>query len=328
MRLFLVLYIKDFFGDKNIMALGLCCQWLSYDSKQRLKNILPSKTLQLGRFLSGQYDEARIRQTYLDNLNCLLDVLPLVVEAGIRSMRVSSSMFPLFDRVDRCYWDNEETTSLLQRIGSFAMSYGLRMTSHPDQFCVLSSEKPDTVANSVSIINHHAWVFDNMGLPQTPYYAINIHGGKNGRPQALVEGISKLQDSARKRLTLENCEFAYSVKELLPAYQQLGVPIVFDSHHYKFRTDGLSGEEALWLAMETWPNDITPLTHLSNTKESLISSENNRDLRQHSDYIYEIPSYQQEAHEAGLIDIDIEAKKKNLAILKMVQDFDISLSLN
>lgn len=311
---------------EDTMALGLCCQWLGHDSKGRVKNLLPSKTLQLGRFQDNKYTEERIKETYLQNLTCLLSILPAVVNSGIRSMRVSSSMFPLFDRVDRALWDNEAVHALLQEIGQYVMTHEVRFTTHPDQFCVLSSDSQSVVDNSVSIINHHAWVFDQMGLSETPFYAINVHGGKSDRAAQLCKGIDQLQGSARNRLTLENCEFAYSVQELYAVHKDSDIPIVFDSHHHKFRTDSLSGEEALWLALETWPEGVKALTHLSNTKEDCVSCENPRDLRKHSDYIYEIPEYQREAHEAQLIDIDIEAKKKNFAIFKMVENFDISLN--
>lgn len=306
------------------MALGLCCQWLELDSRDRLKNTLVSKSLQLGRFQKGQYSDQRIKDTYLANLRSLLEALPKVIAAGIRSMRVSSSMFPLHDRVPEELWNNTETLDLLAEIGGVAISNKMRITSHPDQFCVLSSDSETTVKNSLVIIEHHAWVFDCMGLPQTPYYAINVHGGKSNRIASLSRGIQRLNASARKRLTLENCEFAYSVAELKKASDQTGVPIVFDSHHHKFRTSDLSGEDAMMLAMSTW-GDIKPLTHLSNTKEDCRHSKNPRERRKHSDFIYEIPEYQRLAHESGAIDIDIEAKKKNVAIRNMVNQFPISL---
>lgn len=308
------------------MALGLCCQWLALDKKGRAKNILVSKTLRYGRFKDGLYPLEKIREVYLTNLRVLKNTLPLVLAAGIRNMRMSSSMFPLFDKVDRELWDNEEVRSLLSSIGSLVLKSALRFTTHPDQFCVLSSDSKETVANSAAIINHHAWIFDQMGLPDTSYHCINVHGGKSDRLSNLINGINKLNPTAKSRLTLENCEFAYSVKELAPISQKLGVPIVFDSHHHKFRTGDLSVAEAMELAVSTWPEGIKPLTHLSNTKESFIHSEKPRERRQHSDFIYEIPPAQLEAHEAKRIDIDIEAKKKNFALSRMITDFPISLT--
>jgi UV DNA damage endonuclease len=307
------------------VALGLCCQWLVL-KKDKPKNILVSRNLQLGRYKRGEYSRDKIKQTYLDNLKNLLDLLPTIINAGIRSVRVSSSMFPLFDIVDRELAENEETCSLLAQIGELAMSCGVRLTTHPGQFTVLSSDSPEVVDKSIREMEYHAWMFDQMGLPKTPYYSINVHGGKGGRCEGLMAGISRLSPSARCRLTLENCEFAYSVKDLEPVAREMEIPICFDSHHHRFNTADLSGEEAMAIALETWPAGVKPMTHLSNSKPEYLSTDPPTKLRQHSDYLYQIPDYQLQALNNGTIDIEVEAKMKNLAILKAVDDLGMRLA--
>jgi UV DNA damage endonuclease len=269
------------------MALGLCCQWLEPDKKGKPKNILVSRTLQKGRLTRGEYSPAKIKQTYIDNLQNLLDVLPKVIEAGIRSLRVSSSLFPLFDLVDRKLAENLETDGLFTRIGLLALGAGVRITTHPGQFTVLSSDRSEVVDKSIREMEYHAWMFDKMGLPKTPHYSINVHGGKGSRPSQLMAGISRLSASARCRLTLENCEFA---------------------------------------AIDTWPTGSKPMTHLSNSKPEYSESDPATKLRQHSDYLVHIPEYQLEANNSGRIDIEIEAKMKNLAILKAVDDLGLMLA--
>lgn len=300
------------------MALGLCCQWLASNNKP--KNLLVSRTLQLGRFRRGEYSQERVRQTYIDNLENLLKLLPIIIDSGVRSFRVSSSMFPLHDKVERSCYDNDQVLQLLAKIGGLVMSHGVRITTHPGQFTVLSSDNADTVNNSIIEVNHHAWVFDKMGLDASPYYSINIHGGKSGRAEQLVGAIKRLDDSARRRLTLENCEFGYSITELLPVSESTGVPICFDSHHHRFRTGNLDGETALRMAMQTWPSGVRPNTHVSNSKPELSPDAPMTKLRQHSDYLRAIPDYQLALNNDGLIDIDVEAKMKNLAIFDAVSE--------
>jgi UV DNA damage endonuclease len=308
------------------MALGLCCQWLEPDKKGRPKNVLISRNLQLGRFNKGEYSRERIKQTFIDNLQNLLDVFPKVIEAGIRSLRVSSSLFPLFDKVDKKLAENPETDLLFAKIGLMALSNKVRITTHPGQFTVISSDSADVVDKSIRELEYHAWMFDKMGLPKTPYYSINIHGGKGNRREQLMAGISRLNGSARRRLTLENCEFAYSVKDLEPIARDMRIPICFDSHHHRFNTGGLSGKEAMAIAVDTWLPGIKPMTHLSNSKPEYAANAPATKLRQHSDYLYEIPDYQLDANNRGLIDIEIEAKMKNLAILKAVDDLGLKLA--
>ena len=308
------------------MALGLCCQWLEPDKKGRPKNILVSRTLQRGRLTRGEYSQEKIKQTYIDNLQNLLDVLPKAIAAGIRSVRVSSSLFPLFDLVDRALVETTEIDALFQKIGALAIGVGLRLTTHPGQFTVLSSDKPGVVDKSVREVEYHAWMFDKMGLPKTSYYSINIHGGPRDRAYQLISGISRLSPSARYRLTLENCEFAYSVKDLEPVAIKMSIPICFDSHHHRFNPGGLTGREAMALAAGTWPAGIKPMTHLSNSKPEYAESDSLTKLRQHSDYITYIPEYQLEANNTGKIDIEVEAKMKNLAILRAVDDLRLVLA--
>ena len=67
----------------------------------------------------------------------------------------------------------------------------------------------------------------------------------------------------------------YSVKDLMYIHEKIGIPIVFDYHHHKFCTGGLSEKEGLELAISTWPTDITPVVHyseLSSESKSLHES--------------------------------------------------------
>ena len=101
----------------------------------------------------------------------------------------------------------------------------------------------------------------------------------------------------------------YSVKELYDGvYKRIGIPIVFDYHHHKFCTGGLSEREALELACSTWPKGITPVVHYSESRSKERLDESIRP-QAHSDYVYQyIDTY-------GIdVDIMIEAKHKELAV--------------
>lgn len=300
--------------------LGLCCQWLDDSGK----NALPSRRLQLGRYNKGLYSDERIKSTYITNLTTLRDTLPTIIASGIRVFRVSSAMFNLYDKVSESFWNNDQVINLLGEIGSIVLNYNVRFTMHPDQFVVLSSDNPETVNNAIREMNFHGWVFDQMGLPRTPYYAINVHGGgkhSDVRMQQILCAIKQLSPAARSRMTLENCEFGWSVKQLV----DVGVPVVFDSHHHSFNTGDLDGDAAMRLALQTWPDGIRPLTHLSNSPEHLADDAPAGKRRAHSDFIRAVPDYQREANNEGLIDIDIEAKKKNLAIFDVNSKLGIKL---
>lgn len=310
------------------MALGLCCQYMkrvtSSRGNVREVNAMGEKLLQLGRWRRGEYDEARVVGTYVNNVTNLRDMLHVIHDEGIRCFRISSNILPLADKVPLAWRDRPEVVEPLREAGAYAMARGMRLTTHPGQFAVLSSDNPDVVQNAVTELDIHAWFMDAMGLPRTPFYAINIHGGKRDRPDNLKAGIAQLSESARRRLTLENCETCYSVSELLPVAEATGVPICFDSHHHTFRTGDLSMEDAYAASFCTWPAGVKPLQHLSNTAPEYANG-NFRERRKHSDYMHYIPDVQREANDRDEIDIEFEFKKKNWAIHDAVKNHEMRL---
>lgn len=309
--------------------LGICCHFLKEDIKpksgeKRLINEMDERTLQLGRYNSGKYPEEQIRATYLNNVSNLAQMLPKIRKHGVRLFRISSAMFPLADKVDRKLWDNEEVRKMLKSAGDFIKANDMRVSTHPGQFCVLSSDSDTVVENAFKELSIHGWLFDTMGLDHSPKYAINIHGGKADRSSRLIEQIKSLPDNVRKRLTLENDEMCYDVIQLLEVHQETGVPIVFDSHHFVFNDGGLTMEEAHAATMETWPGGIRPLQHISNTEPSLANG-SFVDRRKHSDMIHYVPEPQLQALRDDIIDVEVEAKLKNISVFKMSQDFQVPL---
>ena len=303
------------------MSLGVCCQWLEpytkRDGSVEQINSINERTLQLGRYKAGAYPLSFIRDVYHNNVQEILRVIPKLVANNIRSFRLSSGLFSLFEFNSGMIKDDEVLIRLLQQAGAAFIAGGIRVTTHPGQFTVLSSDNKDTVSNAVVELANHAWVFDTMGFPQTPYAAINIHGGKRDRLAQLVDGIRSLPDNARNRLTLENDESCYNLLDLLPAYEATGVPVCWDSHHHTFNDAGMGLEDAYGLAVYTWQKfSCKPLQHLSNTTIGMEDG-NFTERRKHSRYIHTIPDCQRDGLVDDVIDVDVEAKAKNLAVLEL-----------
>jgi len=311
------------------MSLGVCCHWIRRDvaprsGKPQVINELDERTLQLGRYERGAYGEDTIAALYLHNVRMLGEVLERAGRAGVRLFRVSSAMFPLADRVPRRLWDSVEVRAALGRVGEVARKWGQRLTTHPGQFCVLSSDSDSVVEKAVVELELHGWMFDAMGMPRSPLAAINVHGGKADRASRLIDAIRSLPPASRSRLTLENCETCYSVIDLLPVSLATGVPIVWDSHHHTFNPADLTDEEACDATRETWPDGVRPLQHLSNTTPGLEGG-SFTERRKHSDMIHYVPPAQLSRLRRGEIDVEVEAKMKNLAVLDVATRFEIPL---
>ena len=240
---------------------------------------------------------------------------------GIKLFRLSSELIPWGDGLDLTQLkDYKEIKFELKRAGDFAKYWGMRINSHPGPFNVLPSPNESVIQKTIADLELHGKIFDMMGLSKTPYNNINIHcngvyGDKKSAMDRFIQNFKKLSPSVRKRLTLENDDKAsmYSVKDLMYIYERTGIPIVFDYHHHQFCTGGLTEEEALKLAVSTWPKGITPVVHYSESK-ALHENDNKLKPQAHSDYIKSLP----DTYELD-VDIMVEAKAKELAILPFIK---------
>ena len=161
-----------------------------------------------------------------------------------------------------------------------------------------------------------AQAFDLMGLPRSPYNKMNIHvGGTYGdKASALARfeaAFWQLSEGVRSRMTLENDDVPgqYTIDDLLPVAQRLGIPLVFDLHHQRFNKGGMSDREALEAAVDTWPQGVRPVVHWS-------ESQAGRRPLAHSDFVEAPLEGILYGFDVRNVDIMIEAKAKERALLK------------
>ena len=267
-------------------------------------------------FLSKGIDYAS--QLGLDNCKALYKILEWNHENGFNFFRITSNLFPWSSEYKLSDMpDYEEICDILSKVGKYAIDNDIRITSHPGPFNVLTSPHEHVVENCIKDLSIHGEVFDMMGLSRTPYNKINIHiggvyGDKVSAMERFCENFHRLPNSVKSRLTVENDDKAsmYSVVDLYEGvYKVIGIPIVFDYHHHRFNTGGLSEEDALEVAISTW-GDVVPVVHYSESRN--IEQEDDKIRPQaHSDYVYDyIDTYGNE------VDIMVEAKAKELAVLK------------
>ena len=258
----------------------------------------------------------------LKNVKDLEKIVSWNILNGYKFFRITSNLAPWKSEYE---WDDlkdiEQIRIHLRSAGIMAKTHGVRLTSHPGPFNVLTSPHEHVVDNCVVDLTIHGDVFDMMGLSRTPYNKINIHvGGAYGdKPKSMerfCKNFEKLPKCVSDRLTLENDDkqSMYSVKELYNGIHNIiGVPIVFDYHHHRFCDGGLGEQEALELAISTWPKGIKPVVHYSESRSKERLDEKIKP-QAHSDYVLEkINTY---GHD---VDIMIEAKHKELAVDKYLE---------
>ena len=254
----------------------------------------------------------------LQNVKDLHQLIQWNIVNGYDFYRLSSDMAPWKTEYD---WDDlkdiDEIKKWFHSAGTMAKTHGVRLTAHPGPFNVLVSPNEQVVENTIKDLTIHGDEFDMMGLSRTPYNKLNIHcngvyGDKLSAMDRFCKNFERLPESVQTRLTVENDDKAsmYSVKDLMYIHERIGIPIVFDYHHHKFCTGDLSEREALELAISTWPDDIVPVVHYSESRSKEQLDESIRP-QAHSDYVIDyIDTY---GHN---VDIMVEAKHKELAVNK------------
>jgi len=260
----------------------------------------------------------------LKNLEDLKTIIKWNSENGIFIYRMSSCLFPWMSEYDfKDLYNYDAILKSCKEIGKLASDHGQRLSFHPGHFDILATSNPDVLRRTVLDLNQHAQIMDMMELREDGYNTINIHvggayGDKASALKRFCENFGLLQLSARKRLTVENDDKAsmYSVNDLYNGvYKEIKIPIIFDFHHHRMCDGGLTERAALQLAASTWPSGIRPLTHYSSSKK--LNEDSSVNHQAHAEYLYEqINTY-------GLdIDIELEAKAKELALVKYRKDYE------
>ena len=302
--------------------LGYCC----INLQLRKSNVYVSRTCRKATFDSKGIKH--VSELAINNVRDLAEIIKWNEDSGFKVYRMSSSMFPWMSEYElKDLPDYKKISTLLNGIGSLASKYGQRLSFHPGAFNVLGSPNPVLANKTIKELNQSAEIMDLMGLTRSRYYPINIHcNGVYGDKVATLERWSnnykKLSPSAQARLVVENDDKAsmYSVQDLYDGiFNKVGVPITFDFHHHRFQPGDLSEQEAFELAMTTWQHhNIKPLFHYSSCRKTFEDA--NCKAQAHADFIYEkINDY------GHAVDIEIEAKAKELAVIKYKQTTNCSL---
>jgi UV DNA damage endonuclease len=250
-----------------------------------------------------------------DNAEALMQALAYCARAGIGAFRVNSQILPLKTHPEAGYRMDElpggkEIVARFRACGRYARAHGVRTSFHPDQFILLSSPDAEVVARSVADLAYQAEVAGWIGAD-----VITIHGGggygdKAAALNRMGDAVRRLPPAVRRRLCLENDDRVFTPADLLPVCRRLGLPLVYDVHHHRCLPDGHSVEETTQAALATW--DREPLFHVSSPR-----GPGNR-RREHDDFIR--PSDVPPCWRSLDITLDVEAKAKEVAVLRLKRD--------
>lgn len=268
-------------------------------------------------FRLSKLSEEQAMVTIAKNLESLQKILVWNVSQGIKLFRVGSSLIPFASHpLFTLDWENVFKDQLAE-IRQFVQDNGLRLSMHPGQYTVLNSLNPKVIDDSIRELEWQARLISTID-PVQGLLVLHVGGAYGDKPTSLLrfeENYYKyLTPLLQQRLTLENDDTTFSVDDVLPLCQRLGIPMIFDLFHHKCLhasddwQDGLA--EKIELIVDTWKGRV-PKLHLSSQKSGTRTS--------HADYIEqrdfdELQDWMERIYHEGVYDLMIEAKLKDKAV--------------
>lgn len=269
----------------------------------------------------------------LEHLKRILDYLH---HHEIPMYRLPSQLAPYASHPDlpQFHRQVEECSSGLAAIGEIVRERGVRLSSHPGQYTVLNSEDPAVRRAAAAELEMQSSVLETMGLGPEAVVVLHVGGTAGGLQAALDRfrrGLELLSSTARSRLVIENDDRSFALVDALPLASHDGLRVVWDVLHHRCHDPaGIPEQEALRLALDTWPAGQTPKIHYSSPRLDLEEKKIKRgrrverrlvvpQLRAHADLVDPLALEPFLRAAAGYRDFDLmlEAKAKDLALLRL-----------
>lgn len=255
----------------------------------------------------------RLISLAVDNLYNTLQILKWCKENNILMYRFSSDLIPLATyKEDWHWWENNDILNMCSKINAFVTESGIRISLHPDQFCILNSHRSEVVQNSIRILEYLNRLSNLVGNKILIIHIGSTIGGKENAIQRFLENFKLLSSDIQNKLALENDDKSFNVKEVLGICEALSIPMLLDIHHYNCLNEGESLFELRDRIIATWKGN-RPKMHLSSGKTNFTD-------RHHADYIRQIDYETALKFAKDDFDIMLECKQKELALLRLRED--------
>lgn len=299
------------------LRLGLCC--LNTVLRNQKPTIFCSRTCNRKNF-TVELAQHKALQNVLD----IIKLIEWNEVHNIKCLRLSSELFPHFTDPLTIPYTIDFARPFLKMAGDLANQLGHRIVMHPGQYNQVGAENPAVFKKTIQDLKHHADILDAMGIDDNG--VLIVHGGgvyksKEKTKLRWIEQFQQLPENVKKRLVIENCERNYSTEDCLEIAQKCQIPVVFDFHHYACWSliYGAQTQKSIDQLMpeiiQTWGHRRL-LMHVSEQAD-------NKKIGAHSDYIEQLPQqlFDKILQYNVAIDLEIEAKMKEQAILRLYQKY-------
>lgn len=329
--------------------IGFACKWIDLDSqvngigiKDECKKYNTGTTTVA--WLSRQTKDVAIERLFSLVKGNIESIRLLVERVGsldnnLRMVRLSSDILPLYTHPEWSWFYRdikvvEYIEREFRRVGDLARELGVRLSFHPGQYCVLSSDREEVIIRSIEEFEYHVDMAKMMGYCQEfQDIKINIHLSGRGGINKFREVFGRLSTEARRVITVENVEVGYGLNECLEVGDLC--PIVLDVHHHWIHSNGeyIDINDSRINRIESSWRGVVPVMHYSISREDLLLKHSDIDrpnfvklkgsgykvgkLRAHSDFYWNRGVNEWAMCFLSKFDIMCESKGKNLAVSRL-----------
>jgi UV DNA damage endonuclease len=287
---------------------GYCCINTSIEER--------FKTMRLGwADKNADATPEKWRAVVTHNFALLSKIIEWNITNKVFLYRISSDLIPFADHEHwgqlwregvRSEWMAEASGPAREALQRY-LQFGGRLTIHPGQFVVISSETDEVRRKSLLNLEYHAELLDYLGLPANANCPINIHISNGTKGETVVnnvnQSLSMMSRTLRDRIVFENEQNGYWTPGNIKKHFK--VPITLDYHHLLINPDSEHTlDEIIKFVRDSWPN-IDPVQHWSEGRAHAKDPA-------HSDYVSTIPDVP--------FDIEVEAKAKELSIMPYLRE--------
>lgn len=291
-----------------------------------LQKVTSSSTLTYSRYLKIDNEDNRInklKEVTYSNIVDLEKILNYNIENNIHFYRITSNLIPLATHPE-VMWDYlKYFKDDFEHIGNIIKSNNMRIDTHPNHFNVINTDRDIVFENTVKTLSFQADFFDyiNYDKGKMVIHMGGVRGGKDKAIKRFMDNFKLLPQKVRSKLILENDDKIFTALDVLSVCKQLNIPMVLDIHHHNCNNNGEKIDEMLIEIFNTWENEkLPPKVHFSTPREF-------KNDKKHSDYIdaKQFLEFIKSAKKYANRDFDImiEAKKKDLALIDLVQNLKI-----
>ncbi|MHB0877035.1 MAG: hypothetical protein ACYC5O_13440 [Anaerolineae bacterium] len=259
-------------------------------------------------------------------LACLHDLLVAARQLDVRFYRMAAALVPVMAAADlpRFLRQLDECLALAEWVGAEAKAAGMRLTVHPVLDVQFGSSEDAIVDRSVALVRAWHALFAAMGLGGEACVVVHRCGAGRSAESVFAAHVLSLPEAVRARLALENDERQCSLSAALRLGGKTGLPVVWDYLHWRCGDgDGRSPGEAYAAAAATWPPGVPPKVHYSSPRTTAQRGRPPQP-REHADYLDPFAFADFSAQVGPQCDVMLEARAKDLALLKLRQDLEPS----